>query len=102
MYGYFTPDKNKKLLALDISFIKNSIPYTKCDFCLVIENNFKYSHHSEYVDSADIGIKDGYTLYKKEVEKISGTNIFALFEYENYSLYLTLNKIDNNFFEKFC
>lgn len=102
MYGYFTPDKNKKLLALDISFIKNSIPYTKCDFCLVIENNFKYSHHGEYIKNSEVIIKDEYTLYKKVVENILDTDIIALFEYDNYSLYLTLNRKDNNFFEKFC
>ncbi len=102
MYGYFSPDKENKLLAMTFRLEKYDIPYTKCNAILVMEKNFIYSQHKNYILNAEITQTEDYKLYiNKEISLISN-RFLSLFEYKNYKLYLNFEINDQEFFEKFC
>lgn len=96
--GYYD---NNILLALDITLIKNDPPFSDLKFVLVTQDNFNYSDHNNFINTSNIETFENYILYKTENTSFYDTTIYGLFDYENYNLYITVNRSDNEFFEKF-
>ncbi len=97
--GYYDDEQN--LLALDLSFIKKDLPYSNIKFMLVEQRNFDCSERDNFVESAEITINDKYKLYKTLNETFYNTTIYGLFEYKSFSIYLTIDRSDFDYFEKF-
>ena len=97
--GYYDDDNN--LLALNISFEKNEVPFSSIEFILVVQKNFNYSNYKSFVESAEIITNDHYTLYKTFNETFYNTTINGLFQYKKYDLYLKIDRSDFDYFEKF-
>ena len=96
-YGQYAEDE---LYILELEGTKNDIPFTHLEFTLVINQEIDYPEEDYIIDSETIE-NSNYILYKKVLIDFQNQSLLALFDYENYDLYLRFNIDDEEFLNKF-
>lgn len=97
-YGQYA--KNE-LYILGLRGTKNNIPFTYLEFTLIINQNIDYPEKEDYIVGAEIIENTEYVLYKKVMDGFQNQIIYALFDYDDYDLYLQLNINDEELLNKF-
>lgn len=97
-YGLYA---NNDLCILSLEGTKKNVPYTYIEFTLVINQKVDYPEYEDYTKDADITQNEHYIFYKKTISNLTSQDLFALFDYENYDLYLKFNRNDEEFLNKF-
>ncbi len=98
--GFYTKEKNE-LVALSAVLMQNDMPYAKVNFDLIINKRYIFSGDESFKDESKIILKEECRLYLKEKEEFFTSYLYALFEYNQYNLYLCLDALDYEFIEQF-
>lgn len=98
IYGYYAENE---LYVLELEGTKNDIPFTYLEFTLIINQEIDYPEREYYIMGAEITQNDNYVLYKKVANNFENQGLFALFDYDNYDLYLSFDIDDEEFLNKF-
>ena len=100
LHGIYDKETETKLLAIEMVAQKNNIPYTTLDINIVLNKNYTYSEHENYVNTTDIELLDNMKVYNRE--NLEGNyKLFVLIERINYNTYIELNINDTAILEKF-
>lgn len=97
--GFYHPENNS-LLALQIYFNENEIPYTSVKVNIIASEQFVFEDKILYTTNAEHTITSEYEIYKLYqndlVECMRGYITF-----ENHEIFIELARINDNLFNKF-
>ena len=97
-YGQYAEDD---LYILGLRGTKNDIPFTYLEFTLILNQDIDYPEREYYIMRAEITQNDNYVLYKTIANDFENQGLYALFDYNNYDLYLRFDIDDEEFLNKF-
>ncbi len=89
------------LTVLNFTAVKKEVPYTEIEFKLITDYYYLYAEDENYKKSATVESNSEYTMYYTEVSEIYSTYGYALFEYQDYRIYLKFDIVDKNILENF-
>ena len=99
-YGIYSTDTNE-LLSINIELFKLAPPFSTIKIDLVVNKNLELSKYESYFADSEVITNDNYTMYKKTIETLLDTKIWACLEFNNYELYLEIDRLDEDFFNMF-
>ena len=97
-YGQYADDE---MYILGLTGNKKDIPYTYIELNLIINQDIDYPEKENYIIDSEITENSNYILYKKVLNDFQNQSLLAVFDYENYDLYIKFNIDDEEFLNKF-
>lgn len=102
--AYYSPDEADKLLSLKIKvdeIVEENMSCTSIEINLVASQQFIFSNKDAYLTDSEYSTTEDYELYKSVTNTPLKKYIKGYFIYPNYELYLALDKINEEVFNKF-